>query len=84
MSDDNVVNDGHVFDAECGEPMKEKTQNDALAHLQARSGALTLDTVLAPPPKAESCNLSGPHRRRDESWQRYINRRINDAPDADY
>jgi hypothetical protein len=46
----------------------------------------------SPPPDAgsvsqakdEGCNLLGPHRHHDESWESYISRRINDAPDADY
>jgi len=64
--------------------MDDNNKLDALADLQVRSGALTPDTVLVPPPKEESDNLLGPHRRRDESWEHYINRRINDAPDANY
>jgi hypothetical protein len=34
--------------------------------------------------KPEATNTLGPHRRCGESWEHYINRRINDAPDADY
>jgi hypothetical protein len=34
--------------------------------------------------KPEATNILGPHRRCGESWEQYINRRINDAPDADY
>jgi hypothetical protein len=84
MSHDKVVNDDHELDVESGEPMNEKIQKDVLSHLQARFVALPPSTVLVPPPKEESRNLLGPHRRRDESWEHYINRRINDAPDADY
>jgi hypothetical protein len=49
MSDDKVLNGVHVFDAEDGEIMNEKTQNDVLADLQARFDALPPGTVLVPP-----------------------------------
>ena len=32
----------------------------------------------------EAATTLGPHRQEDEPWDHYINRRINDAPDADY
>jgi hypothetical protein len=31
-----------------------------------------------------NANTLGPHRQQDEPWNHYINRRINDAPDAAY
>lgn len=34
--------------------------------------------------KPEATNSLGPHRRCGESWEQYITRRINDAPDANY
>jgi hypothetical protein len=34
--------------------------------------------------RPEAKSTIGPHRRRDESWDHYINRRIHDAPDAAY
>jgi hypothetical protein len=49
--------------------------------LQAKSDGLPVDTASVPQPKEES---RSPHRHRDESWEHYINRRINDEPDADY
>lgn len=58
MSDEKVVNDGHVFNAECGEPIYEKTQKDVLAHSQAKFDALPPGTVLVPPATCPVCGAN--------------------------
>lgn len=55
MSDEKDVNDGHVLDAECGEPMIEKTQKNVLADQQAKCDELSQDTVLVPPVTCQVC-----------------------------
>ena len=63
---------------------KKLDESDLLDHVQAECDSLAANTILAPQPEEESRNLLGTHRHCDESWEHYINRRINDAPDAGY
>jgi hypothetical protein len=60
--------------------MNEESGKKLPDHLQAKCDSLAAGTVLVSP--TEEC--MSPHRQQDEPWDHYINRRINDAPDAKY
>ena len=67
-----------------GRSMNEESGKKLLADRRAKLDGPVAGAVSVPPAKEKSRNLLGPHRRREESWEQYIDRRINDAPDADY